>query len=104
MIPIVCRRIVIFASIIPAVAQSEPRPDAAVLSAFGDAVRARRIETGLSQEALAAECDLHRTYVGGIERGERNPGYANLLRIAAALDTPLSAIVARAERLRAERG
>jgi ribosome-binding protein aMBF1 (putative translation factor) len=96
MIPIVCRRIVIFASIIPAVAQSEPRPDAAVLSAFGDAVRARRIETGLSQEALAAECDLHRTYVGGIERGERNVGLINIVRIARALDTTAAELLASA--------
>jgi transcriptional regulator with XRE-family HTH domain len=71
--------------------------------ALGAALREARHAKSLSQERLADLCDLDRTYVGGIERGERNPGYANLLRLAAALDVPLSAIVARAERLRAER-
>src|SRR4051794_31816935 len=71
--------------------------------ALGAALREARHAKSLSQELLAAVCDLDRTYVGGIERGERNPGYANLLRLAEALDTPLSEIVARAERLGAER-
>jgi transcriptional regulator with XRE-family HTH domain len=69
--------------------------------ALGAALREARLAKALSQERLAALCDLDRTYVGGIERGERNPGYANLLRLAEALDTPLSGIVARAERLSA---
>ena len=42
---------------------------------------------------------MDRTYVGGIERGERNPSYANLRRLASALEVPASAIVARAEKL-----
>jgi transcriptional regulator with XRE-family HTH domain len=71
--------------------------------ALGAAIREARQVKSLSQERLAALCDLDRTYVGGIERGERNPGYANLLRLAAALDTPLSGIVARAEQIAAER-
>ncbi|MDX6575142.1 MAG: hypothetical protein QOE96_1095 [Blastocatellia bacterium] len=45
-----------------------------------------RIRKGLSQEGLAALCNLHRTYVGGIERGERNVSLMNILVLARALD------------------
>ena len=65
--------------------------------AFGRAVRSVRLARGLSQEALAAHSGLHRTYIGGIERGERNLSYANLLRLARALDVSASELVARAE-------
>jgi transcriptional regulator with XRE-family HTH domain len=40
---------------------------------FGDRVRELRARKGVSQEALADQAGLHRTYLGGIERGERNP-------------------------------
>jgi transcriptional regulator with XRE-family HTH domain len=73
------------------------------LKALGDAIRARRGEIdGLSQEGLADLAGMHRTYVSEIERGLRNPSYRNLVKLAAALDVPLSELVARAERL--ERG
>jgi transcriptional regulator with XRE-family HTH domain len=52
---------------------------------FGERVRKLRQRLGLSQEALADLCGLHRTYVGGVERGERNVGLLNLLRLARAL-------------------
>lgn len=52
---------------------------------FGKAVRRIREQAGLSQEALADLCHLHRTYIGGIERGERNVGLLNLLRLSKAL-------------------
>jgi len=69
------------------------------LKALGDAIRARRGEIdGLSQEGLADLAGMHRTYVGEIERGLRNPSYRNLVKLAGALDMPLSELVARAER------
>jgi transcriptional regulator with XRE-family HTH domain len=52
---------------------------------FGRRVRELRKARGLSQEQLAEKADLHYTYVGGIERGERNPALVNIGRIAAAL-------------------
>lgn len=55
------------------------------LRLLGKAVRQRRLALGWSQEKLAEESNLHWTYVGGIERGERNVGFRNLVRIARAL-------------------
>ena len=68
-------------------------------AALGAAIREVREAQSISQERLAALSDLDRTYVGGIERGERNPSYQNLLRLAGTLGTPLSLLVARAEEL-----
>lgn len=68
-------------------------------AAFGLALRELRVERGLSQEKLASLCQLDRTYVSGIERGERNPSLANLMRVASVLNVPLSSILARAEEL-----
>ncbi|KQT57542.1 XRE family transcriptional regulator [Aureimonas sp. Leaf460] len=48
-------------------------------------IRKLRTEKGLSQQALALEIDMDRTYVGGVERGERNLSIDNLERIAAGL-------------------
>jgi transcriptional regulator with XRE-family HTH domain len=55
------------------------------LKAFGERVRTMREQSGLSQEALAARVGIHRTYLGGVERGERNICLLNILRLAAAL-------------------
>jgi transcriptional regulator with XRE-family HTH domain len=69
-------------------------------AALGLAIKELRVTTGLSQEAFAGRCGLHRTYVGGIERGERNVSFANLLRIAAALGVQPSQLMACYERAR----
>jgi transcriptional regulator with XRE-family HTH domain len=61
------------------------RPKPKPLLSLGRAIRARREVLGLSQEALAHACNLDRTYIGGVERGERNLGMINLWRIADAL-------------------
>jgi transcriptional regulator with XRE-family HTH domain len=57
---------------------------------FGKALRQRRHKLGVSQEAFADLCGLDRTYMGGIERGERNVALINLERIARALKVPLN--------------
>lgn len=62
---------------------SEERP--LVLTAFGAAVRRYRKERGLSQEAFADECGIDRSYMGGVERGERNIALVNVARIVATL-------------------
>jgi transcriptional regulator with XRE-family HTH domain len=57
---------------------------------FGDSVRKLREIKGLSQEELAFRAGIHRTYLGGIERGERNPCLKNIAAIAKALGVTLS--------------
>jgi transcriptional regulator with XRE-family HTH domain len=57
---------------------------------FGKRVRELRTARGFSQEELADRAGLHYTYVGGIERGERNPALVNIGRIAAALGVSLA--------------
>jgi transcriptional regulator with XRE-family HTH domain len=52
---------------------------------FGKNVRKYREKRKLTQERLAELCDLHRTYIGGIERGERNVSLENIQKIAEAL-------------------
>lgn len=52
---------------------------------FGRHIRALRTVQGLSQERLAELSNLHRNYIGGIERGERNPGLVNIVALAHAL-------------------
>ena len=57
---------------------------------FGVRVRALRMAKGLSQEELAFRAGVHRTYLGGIERGGRNPSLKNITTIAKALEISLS--------------
>jgi transcriptional regulator with XRE-family HTH domain len=57
---------------------------------LGDRVRALRELDGRSQEALAHDAGMHRTYLGGIERGVRNPSLVNLERLADALGVSLA--------------
>jgi transcriptional regulator with XRE-family HTH domain len=69
------------------------------LGAFGRAVRARRSNGDWSQEELAHRAGMHRNYVGGVERGERNLGLLNASALAHALGIELSALMAEAEGL-----
>jgi transcriptional regulator with XRE-family HTH domain len=57
-----------------------------ILTLFGERVRVLRQSRGLSQEALALTAGLDRTYIGGVERGERNISLLNIQKIAQALD------------------
>ena len=61
----------------------------AIKVAFGRRLRALRVAKGLSQEKLALTSDLDRTYIGGIERGERNVSLVNIQKIASALGVPV---------------
>jgi transcriptional regulator with XRE-family HTH domain len=56
---------------------------------FGKALRRRRHKLGVSQEEFADMCGLDRTYIGGIERGERNVSLVNIQKIATTLRVPL---------------
>jgi transcriptional regulator with XRE-family HTH domain len=57
---------------------------------FGRAIRQRRQKLGVSQEEFADMCGLDRTYIGGIERGERNVALQNIEKIAKAFGASLS--------------
>jgi len=59
----------------------------------GKRIRYFRTKKGWSQEALALETDLHRAYIGQIERGEKNIGLINLEKIAKALNLPISKLL-----------
>lgn len=61
-----------------------------ILSKFGDRLQKVRKEQGISQEQLAAKLSMHRTYIGMIERGERNPTIRTLYKIAKTLKVPSS--------------
>jgi len=60
---------------------------------LGRAIRKRRLALALSQEKLAENAGLHWTYIGGIERGERNVSLLNIVRIARALKTRVSELL-----------
>ncbi|HVU60608.1 MAG TPA: helix-turn-helix transcriptional regulator [Mycobacteriales bacterium] len=70
-----------------------PVPVSDALAEFGNRVRARRNELGLSQEGLADRAGLHWTFVGQVERGRRNLSLHNLLKLAEALQTDPGALV-----------
>ena len=58
-----------------------------VLVVFGQNVRQRRVARCFTQEVLAERANLDRTYISDIERGTRNPGIKNVVRLARALGT-----------------
>jgi len=66
------------------------KPD--IRERFGDAVRHRREDLGLTQEDLADKAQIHRTYVSDIERGSRNVSLINIERLAASLAMPMSGL------------
>lgn len=66
------------------------------LLGIGQAIRELRAEVGLSQEALAHESGVDRSYIGGIERGEHNLTIINLLRISRCLRISVSELLRRA--------
>lgn len=73
-----------------------------LLAGLGQAIREQRTTRNLSQEELGLLTGVHRNYIGGVERGERNPTLKTIVVLAVALGTRTSELVARAEEL--ERG
>lgn len=69
------------------------KTDKAYLRAFGAHVRALRKARGFSQEDFALEIGLDRTYMGGVERGERNLALLNIRKIAKGLHLPVSRLL-----------
>ena len=78
MLLIVCRRIYVISRIITPMYE-KPR------EMVGKRIKELRTKLGMSQEELADVCGLHRTYIGSVERGERNLSLQNIIRIARAL-------------------
>jgi transcriptional regulator with XRE-family HTH domain len=66
-----------------------PRPN----QLFGERVRGFRARIGLTQEQLGRAAGMHRTYIGGVERGERNVSLHNILKLATALRVDASDLV-----------
>ncbi|MDP1591099.1 MAG: helix-turn-helix transcriptional regulator [Prosthecobacter sp.] len=60
---------------------------------FAANLKEQRLAKGLSQEDLADLCGLHRTYVGSVERGERNISIDNMERLSQSLDVPLEKLI-----------
>jgi DNA-binding XRE family transcriptional regulator len=80
-----------------------PEEAPALRLALGETVRRFRAIARLSQEALGFEADLHRNYVGAIERGEINPTLRVLCKLAYGLDVPASDLLGMAEWLTVRR-
>jgi transcriptional regulator with XRE-family HTH domain len=64
-----------------------------ILIKFGQRVRNERLKKSLSQEKLAASAGVHRTYIGMIERGEKNITLINIQKIAVALDLSIDSLM-----------
>jgi transcriptional regulator with XRE-family HTH domain len=69
------------------------KSEKAYLERIGNRIRELRTKAILSQEKLAFACDLDRTYIGSVERGERNISVINLRKIAKALKIEVSALL-----------
>jgi transcriptional regulator with XRE-family HTH domain len=70
-----------------------PQPISPAAAEFGRRVRARRLELGKSQEQLAADSDVHWSFLGQVERGRRNLTFHNILKVAEALGVDPSELV-----------
>ena len=80
----------------------KPGPHSRQHDALGRAVRETRARRGLSQEDLGTAAGLHRNYIGAIERGEINPTFRVMLKLAHGLDVVPSELIKLTERRYAE--
>jgi len=78
-------------------ARSKQRNPVAI--AFGVVLRESRIQAGVSQEALGLACEIDRTYISLLERGERQPTLSTLFAIAGQLDVPAESLVVATARV-----
>jgi len=69
------------------------QPSSTIVRILAENVRSLRRERGLSQEQLAEDCDLHRTYVGSVERGERNVTLSTLEALAHGLGVSVTELL-----------
>ena len=69
-----------------------------IKKAFGEAVREIRISQGKSQEQLAFDSNLDRTYISGVERGIRNISVVNIQKLAEAFDISLTELFEKVEK------
>jgi len=69
------------------------KSEQAYLEQIGNRIRELRLEANLSQEKLSFACDLDRTYIGSVERGERNISVINLRKIAKTLNIDVSTLL-----------
>lgn len=67
--------------------------DPELLRRLGDQLRGKREQSGKSQDTLANDSGLHRTYVGAVERGERNPTFLTLTKYARGLGVSVADLV-----------
>ena len=77
---------------------SSPRsrsPSVELVRTLSDNLRRLRAQHKLSQEALAERCGLHRTYIGSIERGERNATLSSLEAIAMSFGVPVASLLSK---------
>jgi transcriptional regulator with XRE-family HTH domain len=91
--------VVLYLSIGDYLEMAKPSPKYAgnlVLVSLGSTIRALRTERNVSQEALAYEASLDRSYMGGIERGEHNITVLNLMKVAVQLDMKMSELFEKA--------
>ncbi|CAM3665159.1 helix-turn-helix domain-containing protein [Polynucleobacter antarcticus] len=70
--------------------------DHSELKALGETIRALRLKKDISQEALAVDAGIDRSYMGGIERGEHNLAMVNLIKVADALGVSLKDLMGKA--------
>jgi transcriptional regulator with XRE-family HTH domain len=66
-----------------------------LLATFSQNLKMLRLEKGFTQEALADACEFHRTYIGAMERGERNISLRNLEKLADVLEVSAARLITR---------